>query len=199
MKLISFEGIDGVGKSTVVDAVYEKLSIKGYNVCMLRDPGSSLMGEQLRSLIKSDIPRSKLTNLFLYLSARLELVADIEKLKNQYDYILLDRYVDSTVAYQAYGQNIDLDTIKTLNDILLDDDKYLPNKTYYLFLDEKTRLERLTKRTEDLDDIDTNTEFLSRVKKGYESLLNDKRILALKNENSKITADIIVDDIINNI
>ena len=199
MKLISFEGIDGVGKSTVVDAVYEKLSIKGYNVCILRDPGSSEMGEQLRNLIKSDIPRSKMTNLFLYLSARLELVADIEKLKDQYDYILLDRYVDSTVAYQAYGQNIDLNTIKTLNGILLEGDKYLPNKTYYLFLDEKTRLERLTKRTEDLDDIDTDTEFLSRVKKGYESLLDDKRILALKNENSKITADIIVDDIINNI
>lgn len=199
MKLISFEGIDGVGKSTVVDAVYEKLSIKGYNVCMLRDPGSSEMGEQLRNLIKSDIPRSKLTNLFLYLSARLELVADIEKLKDQYEYILLDRYVDSTVAYQAYGQNIDLNTIKTLNDILLEGDKYLPNKTYYLFLDEQTRLERLAKRTEDLDDIDINTEFLSRVKKGYESLLDDKRILALKNENSKITAEIIVDDIINNI
>ena len=199
MNLISFEGIDGVGKSTVVNAVYEKLSIKGYNVCLLRDPGSSTMGEQLRNLIKSDIPRSKLTNLFLYLTARLELVADIEELKNQYDYILLDRYVDSTVAYQGYGQGIDLSIIKTLNDILLDNNKYLPNRTYYLFLNEKTRLERLSKRQEELDDIDTNNEFLSKVKKGYESLLDDKRILSLKNTDSKITADIIVDDIINNV
>lgn len=199
MKLISFEGIDGVGKSTVVDAVYEKLSIKGYNVCLLRDPGSSEIGEQLRFLIKSDIPRSKLTNLFLYLTARLELVADIEKNKNQYDYILLDRYVDSTIAYQAYGQGIDLDTINTLNNILLDNNKYLPNRTYYLFLDEKTRLERLEKRQEELDNIDTNHEFLSKVNKGYESLLDDKRILSLKNTDSKITADIIVNDIINNI
>ena len=199
MKLISFEGIDGVGKSTVVDAVYEKLSIKGCNVCLLRDPGSSEIGEQLRNIIKSDIPRSKLTNLFLYLTARLELVADIEKNKDRYDYILLDRYVDSTIAYQGYGQGIDLDIINTLNDILLDNNKYLPNRTYYLFLDEKTRLERLSKRQEELDNIDTNHEFLSKVKKGYESLLDDKRILSLKNTNSKITADIIVDDIINNI
>lgn len=199
MKLISFEGIDGVGKSTVVNAVYEKLSIKGYNVCLLRDPGSSVIGEQLRSLIKSDIPRSKLTNLFLYLTARLELVSEIESSKHDYDYILLDRYVDSTIAYQGYGQDIDLNIINTLNNILLDNNKYLPNKTYYLFLDEKTRLERLTKRQEELDNIDTNHKFLSKVKKGYESLLGDKRILSLKNTDSKITADIIVDDIINNI
>lgn len=199
MKLISFEGIDGVGKSTVVDAVYEKLSIKGYNVCLLRDPGSSEIGEQLRNIIKSDTPRSKLTNLFLYLTARLELVSEIESSKNDYDYILLDRYVDSTIAYQGYGQGIDLNIINTLNDILLDNNKYLPNRTYYLFLDEKTRLERLSKRQGELDDIDTNNEFLSKVKKGYESLLSDNRILSLKNTNSKITADIIVDDIINNI
>lgn len=199
MKLISFEGIDGVGKSTVVDAVYEKLSIKGYNVCLLRDPGSSDMGEQLRNLIKSDIPRSKLTNLFLYLTARLELVADIESSKNDYDYILLDRYVDSTIAYQGYGQGIDLNIINTLNNILLDNNKYLPDRTYYLFLDEKTRLERLSKRHDELDDIDINNEFLNKVKKGYESLLDDKRILSLKNTTSKITADIIVDDIINNV
>ena len=199
MKLISFEGIDGVGKSTVVNTVYEKLSIKGYNVCLFRDPGSSEIGEQLRDIIKSDIPRSKLTNLFLYLTARLELVAYIEELKDQYDYILLDRYVDSTVAYQGYGQGIDLNIIKILNDILLDNNKYSPDRTYYLFLDEKTRLERLTKRQEELDNIDTNNEFLSKVKKGYESLLDNKRILSLKNTNSKITADIIVDDIINNI
>ena len=199
MKLISFEGIDGVGKSTVVNAVYEKLSIKGYNVCLLRDPGSSAMGEQLRSLIKSDIPRSKLTNLFLYLTARLELVADIENSKIDYDYILLDRYVDSTVAYQSYGQVIDLNIINTLNNILLDNNKYLPNRTYYLFLDEKTRIERLSKRQDELDDIDINHEFLNKVKKGYESLLDDKRILSLKNTDSKITANIIVDDIINNV
>lgn len=199
MKLISFEGIDGVGKSTVVDAVYEKLSIKGYNVCLLRDPGSSEIGEQLRNIIKSDIPCSKLTNLFLYLTARLELVSEIESSKNNYDYILLDRYVDSTIAYQGYGQGIDLNIINTLNNILLDNNKYLPDRTYYLFLDEKTRLERLIKRQDELDNIDTNHKFLSKVKKGYESLLDDKRILSLKNTDSKITADIIVDDIINNI
>ena len=199
MKLISFEGIDGVGKSTVVTEVYEKLSIKGYNVCLLRDPGSSEIGEQLRNLIKSDIPRSKLTNLFLYLAARLELVSEIESSKNDYDYILLDRYVDSTIAYQGYGQGIDLSIINSLNDILLDNNKYSPNRTYYLFLDEKTRLERLTKRQDELDNIDINNEFLSKVKKGYESLLDDKRILSLKNTDSKMTADIIVDDIINNI
>lgn len=199
MKLISFEGIDGVGKSTVVDEVFNKLSIKGYNVYLLRDPGSSEIGEQLRDIIKSDIPRSKLTNLFLYLTARLELVSEIESSKNDYDYILLDRYVDSTVAYQGYGQDIDLSIIESLNNILLDNHKYLPDRTYYLFLDEKTRLERLTKRQEELDNIDTNHEFLSKVKKGYESLLDDKRILSLKNTDSKITADIIVDDIINNI
>ena len=199
MKLISFEGIDGVGKSTVVDEVFNKLSIKGYNVYLLRDPGSSEIGEQLRSIIKSDIPRSKLTNLFLYLTARLELVADIESSKNDYDYILLDRYVDSTIAYQGYGQGIDLNIINSLNNILLDNNKYLPDRTYYLFLDEKTRLERLEKRQEELDNIDTNHEFLSKVKKGYESLLDDKRILSLKNTDSKITADIIVDDIINNV
>lgn len=199
MKLISFEGIDGVGKSTVVNAVYEKLSIKGYNVCLFRDPGSSEIGEQLRHIIKSDIPRSKLTNLFLYLTARLELVSEIESSKNNYDYILLDRYVDSTIAYQGYGQGIDLNIINTLNNILLDNNKYLPNRTYYLFLDEKTRLERLSKRQNELDDIDTNNEFLSKVKKGYESLLDNKRILSLKNTDSKITADIIVDDIINNV
>lgn len=199
MKLISFEGIDGVGKSTVVNAVYEKLSIKGYNVCLLRDPGSSEIGEQLRNIIKSDIPRSKLTNLFLYLTARLELVSEIESSKHDYNYILLDRYVDSTIAYQGYGQGIDLSIIKSLNDILLDNNKYLPDRTYYLFLDEKTRLERLTKRQEELDNIDTNHEFLSKVKKGYASLLDDKRILSLKNTDSKITADIIVDDIINNV
>lgn len=200
MKLISFEGIDGVGKTTIVSEVFNKLSIKGYNVCLLNDPGVTKMGLEIRKLIKSDLERNTLTELFLFASARSELVAEIEKIKDNFDFIILDRYIDSTVAYQGYGNKTSLDWINSINDILLNDNKYLPNKTYYIYIDEHERLKRIKERKGELDKFDTNSEFLNKVKVGYEKIITeDKRFKRIYNKSVDTAVDEIVNDIINNV
>lgn len=113
MKIISFEGIDSVGKSTVINEVYKKLKAKNKNVKLYFEPGSTNTGIQIRNILKNGEKKDSLTNLYLYIAARAELVNTISQLEDV-DYVLIDRYVDSTNAYQHYGNGIPTTLIQTL-------------------------------------------------------------------------------------
>ena len=98
MKIISFEGIEGVGKSTQIRLLKDFLESKNLNVEVLREPGSTLAGEKIRDiLLDNDSKLSSETELLLMFSARSELVNKII-LDNKSDYLLLDRFFDASMA-----------------------------------------------------------------------------------------------------
>ena len=142
--IIVFEGIEGSGKSYHLNNVAKYLKKKNKKFIRIREPGGSRNSEIIRKLIldnKSSF--NKNTDLLLYLSARSENVAIIKKnLKKKI--ILIDRFVDSTIAYQHYGMGVDVKFIKNINNFLLKDIKI--DFTFLNLVNQKNMRERLTKR-----------------------------------------------------
>tara|TARA_B100000963_G_C22577895_1_gene649404 strand:- start:459 stop:1052 length:594 start_codon:yes stop_codon:yes gene_type:complete len=114
MKIISFEGIEGVGKSTQINLLKEYLEIKNNNVEVLREPGSTIAGEEIRKiLLNKSHDLSDKTELLLMFAARSELINNYI-VQNNYDFLLLDRFYDASIAYQGYGRGLSLDFIDSL-------------------------------------------------------------------------------------
>ena len=119
-KVIVFEGVDGSGKSYHLNAASNYLKKKRINHIKLREPGGSPNSEQLRKLLLSNKSNfEKKTDLLIYLSARSENFHKIIKPNLKKKVILIDRFVDSTIAYQHYGFGIDKNIINLLNKFIL--------------------------------------------------------------------------------
>lgn len=115
---ITFEGIDGSGKSTQITFLKEWLKEKKHNVLVLREPGGNIVSEQIRTLLldsKEEIdPRSE---LLLFTAARAQLVSKvIRPALIQGSIVICDRYIDSSVAYQGYGRGLPIGDIQVIND-----------------------------------------------------------------------------------
>ena len=102
MNIISFEGIEGVGKSTQINLLKEFLIKNNFTVEVLREPGSTSTGERIRNiLLNKDSDISNKTELLLMFAARSELIS--KKIQtSSCDYLLLDRFFDASIAYQGY-------------------------------------------------------------------------------------------------
>ncbi len=159
--LISFEGIDGSGKSTQARRLYKFLKDKGYEVSLYRDPGSTSLAEQIRELIIS-CPMDPTTELLLFESARSNLVwekilPDLTSGK----VVIIDRFVDSTTAYQGYGREMNLGTVSILNHIATRGRK--PDLTFILNLPIELALQRLGEQKTKFED----PKYLKKVRDGY--------------------------------
>ncbi len=107
---ITFEGGDGAGKSTHLQFVAEALRMHGEDVICLREPGGTIIGEQLRSLVldPGNVAMSNECELLIYEAARAQLVSQVIKpALDRNAIVLCDRFTDSTVAYQAFGRGLD--------------------------------------------------------------------------------------------
>ncbi len=117
--LITFEGIDGSGKSTQVRLLKQYLHAHGVEVLVLREPGGAPLSEQIRALLlesKSEI--GQIAELLLFSASRAELVRTIiQPAIERHQLVILDRFYDSTTAYQGYGRGIDLNLVHSLNRI----------------------------------------------------------------------------------
>lgn len=115
--LITFEGIEGSGKSTQVKLLYEHLKDKGYSVIKTREPGGTPLGEALRKVtLEKGLTVSPLSELLLFMTMRAQHVEQvIMPALQERTVVLCDRFVDATYAYQGYGRGIDLGIIETLN------------------------------------------------------------------------------------
>ena len=142
--VIVFEGIEGSGKTLHLNYVSKYLRKKKINFIKIREPGGCKNSEKLRNLILSKKSNfNKNTDLLLYLAARSE---NIENLKKHYKkkIILIDRFVDSTIAYQHYGFGINLSIIHLINSYLLKNFKI--DLTFLNLVDKNNMIKRLNKR-----------------------------------------------------
>ena len=142
--IIVFEGIEGTGKTYHINNVANYLKKNKIKFIKIREPGGSKNSEKIRKLIlnnKSNFNSN--TDLLLYMSSRSE---NIDLIKKNYEkkIILIDRFIDSTIAYQHYGMKLDLKFINSINKFLLK--KIKVNFTFLNIVNKKNLLLRLSKR-----------------------------------------------------
>ena len=172
--IIVFEGIEGSGKSHHINKVSKFLEKKKISYIKIREPGGSFNSEKIRKLILNNKSNfNEQTDLLLYLAARSE---NINLIKKYYKkrVILIDRFTDSTIAYQHYGMGIDLKIIKIINQFLLK--KIKINFTFLNVVNKKNLFLRLKKR-KSLNRYDRfDNSFYNKVQRGYLKLskLNKK-------------------------
>ena len=141
--VIIFEGIETSGKSTNLNIAVNFLKNKRKSFIKLREPGGTNFSEQIRKLLLNKKLSNK-TDLMLFYSARSENFEKIIKKNYKKKIILIDRFIDSTIAYQHYGMNIDLNIIKSLNKFIIGNFK--PDITFLSTVNAKNLKERLNKR-----------------------------------------------------
>ena len=163
--IIVFEGIEGSGKSYHINNVAKLLTKKKKKFIHIREPGGSKNSEKIRKLILNNKSTfNKNTDLLLYLSARSE---NIELIKKNYGkkIILIDRFIDSTIAYQHYGMGVNIKLINTLNNFLLKNIKI--NFTFLNLVNPENMKERLFNRKK-LNRYDQfNANFYKKVQIGF--------------------------------
>ena len=163
--IIVFEGIEGSGKSHHINNVSKYLEKKKISYIKIREPGGSINSEKIRRLILNKKSNFNIhTDLLLYLAARSENINLIKKFYKK-KIILIDRFTDSTIAYQHYGMGVDLKIINIINKFLLKNIK--ANFTFLNIVNKKNLFQRLKKRKylNRYDQFDMN--FYNKVQKGF--------------------------------
>lgn len=180
-KLITFEGVDGSGKTSLVNETAKKLKAHGYSVIVMQEPGTTDMGQEIRKLLKSDLERSKMSEILLFQASRSDMVERVLKpALDKYDYVLLDRYIDSTLAYQGYGNGADIQLLNQLNDLAVNG--CYPDIIILVDVPLEIALSRGRKRG-DADKFDKDLEFATKVYNGYQDLLQKtERMVAVPND-----------------
>jgi len=170
--IIVFEGIEGSGKSHHISVISKYLDKKKKAYIKIREPGGNPSSEKIRKLIlnnKSDF--NKNTDLLLYLAARSENIGTIERCYKK-KIILIDRFVDSTIAYQHYGMGVDIKIIRLINRYLL---KNIYVDFTFLNLVNKQNLYLRLKKRKNLNRYDKfNMNFYNKVQNGFLKLANQK-------------------------
>ena len=194
--VIVFEGIEGSGKSHHISVISKYLKRNKIAFIKIREPGGNINSEKIRKLIldkKSNF--NKITDLLLYLAARSE---NIELIRKYYKkkIILIDRFTDSTIAYQHYGFGVDLKLINFINNLLLK--KFKVDYTFLNIVNYKNMIKRLKLR-KSLNRYDKfNRRFYQNVQKGFLQLANkNKKKYKIINSNLdiKINENLIIQTI----
>ena len=190
--IITFEGIEGSGKSLHIQNAANYLKKRKISFIRIREPGGSKNAEKIRKLILNNKSKfNKNTDLLLYLAARSENVEDIIKKNFKKRVILIDRFTDSTFAYQHYGMGVDKGIIQLINNYLLK--KINVTFTFLHIVNKKNLKHRLLKRKV-LNRYDKfKYSFYKKVQKGFvnRTRLNKKKYLTINsnieiNKNKKI-------------
>lgn len=149
---LSIEGIEGSGKSTQIQAIKDFCESKGFKVLTLREPGGTVFGEKLReAILNSKAPLHPLAECHLFLASRAQLLKEkvLPALLEPGTVVILDRYVDSTFAYQGKARGLGIETVLTLHQH--EPLNLLPHRTYFLDIDLETSMERQLKRGQEKD------------------------------------------------
>jgi dTMP kinase len=192
--LITFEGIDKVGKSTQVEKLLDYFISKGHEPVLVREPGSTAISERIRSILADPALKGKispLTEFFLYSASRAQLVTEtIEPGLRANKIVIADRYYDSSSAYQGFGRGIPLGNIEAVNKIASHNIK--PDLTILLYINEKSPRphKSINRLAPNLFDDRTEQEFLlfrQNVQDGFQAIAQKEkdRFLVLDASESK--------------
>jgi dTMP kinase len=175
-KFITFEGPEGSGKSTQIKLLADYLQRQGHLVYVTREPGGTPIGDQIRDILH-DVKHTEMhpiTEILLYSASRAQLVAQIIKpMLAQGKVVLADRYADSTYAYQGYGRQLDMTTLKLITEFATH--ALIPDLTFFLDLSIEVGLARKREANwagaGELNRMDRLTvAFYKRVREGYLSM-----------------------------
>ena len=168
-RLITVEGLDGAGKTTLVAGVTRALAARGRELLVLREPGGVELSERIRELVKDPgltvDPRAE---ALLYAAARAQLVAEqLEPLLDAGRWVLLDRFVDSSLAYQGAGRGLGIEEIRTLNAFATGG--LTPDRTLLLRIDPAVGRARIAGREADRLEL-AGEPFFAAVARAYDAL-----------------------------
>ena len=188
-KFITFEGVEGAGKSTQSKLLVEYLNTNGIKAVWTREPGGCEGAEEIRKLLVNGAVNKwdGITELLLmYASRRDHTEKKIKPFLKEGYVVVSDRYLDSTMAYQGYGYDLDLNKIKEVQKVVLDD--FLPDLTIILDLDVIEGLQRTDKRGEKNRYEDMKVDFHNRVRNGFLNIAkqNTDRVKLINVKNKTI-------------
>ena len=196
--IIVFEGIETSGKSTSLKKAIKYLKKNKIKHISFREPGGTNLSEKLRQLMLNK--KSKLNNktdLFLIMASRSENFDKILKENYKKKVILIDRFIDSTLAYQHYGMGLDKNLILRMNNFLLGNFK--PNFTFLSVVNKKNMLKRLKSRKNKNKYDNFNYNFYNKVQKGFLKIALKNRSKYLILDSNKDSLKIIENKLINKI
>ena len=163
---LSFEGIEGAGKSTQIVSAKEYLESQGFRVLILREPGGTPFGEKLRqAILNSKSELEPISEAYLFASSRAQLLTEVtlKELNTPGTVIIYDRYLDSSIAYQGIARGLGVETILNIHNVF--PLNLIPHKTFYLKISPETSFGRQRIRNAPKD------YFESRGKDFYENLV----------------------------
>ncbi|MDQ8203285.1 dTMP kinase [Pelagicoccus sp. SDUM812003] len=170
-KLFTFEGSEGSGKSTQIDLLAEELTGMGHEVVVTREPGGTVIGEEIRHLLihsSSGQNMTPETELLLFAAARAQLVRELILPELQKGSIVLcDRFLDSTTVYQGAARSISSDPVAYINQFAVG--PVTPHLTFILDVPAEESIRRVKRRVTDLPDRmeQENIDFYNKVREGY--------------------------------
>ena len=183
-KLITFEGIDGSGKSTqiqLLEAEFEKL---GISYKTFREPGGTKLSEKIRTILldKENIELYSNAESLLFAAARAQLTAEqIKPAITKGEFVICDRFTDSTIAYQGYGRGLNIKNLELINTIATDG--LIPDITFILDIDPQKATERL--KTVNPDRMEAaGIDFFKNIRQGYRQIReqNKSRCIIINGE-----------------
>ncbi len=176
-RFITFEGTEGSGKSTQIKLLAERLKALGYKVRVLREPGGTPIGEEIRHTLKHSTQNHAMTaeaELLLMNASRAQLVREIIRpALAAGEIVLSDRFYDSTTAYQGYGRELDLEQVKSVIDFAVGSTR--PHLTLFLHVPAEVSEERLRSRQSTLPFVrdrieEADRKFFERVARGFATI-----------------------------
>lgn len=195
---ISVEGVEGAGKTTVLENVLKRLTELNFDVLLTREPGGIAISEKIRNIIldKEHVEMEKRTEALLYAAARRQhLVQKVIPALEAGKIVLCDRFIDSSLAYQGFAREIGIDQVLKINEFAIEG--FMPSLTLYFDIEPEKGLNRIYQNKErERNRLDLETiEFHRKVYEGYQLLLNrfPERIKKIDAEKpvSEVTEDVL--------
>jgi dTMP kinase len=174
-RLITIEGLDGAGKSTLAESLQRELEARGVRAELLREPGGVELSERIRELVKDpSLSVSPRAEALLYAAARAQLVAErLRPLLEQGTAVLLDRFVDSSLAYQGAGRELGVEQVRAIN--LFATGPLEPDRTLLLRISPEDGRARQRERALEPDRLEREDErFFTAIAAAYEELARDE-------------------------
>lgn len=174
---ITFEGLDYSGKSTQVKLLSDALGLEHHHVLVLREPGGTEIGEKIRTILldKKIIGMTNVAELFLFSASRSQLVEEVIKPALEGGFVVIcDRFYDSLTAYQGWGKEVSLDTVRVVNHCA--SSGLNPNITFFLDIPVSEVQRRMRRSHTSKDRMESNgVQYYDRVREGYLDIAKNER------------------------